>query len=155
MPAARTSLLDFVTAFYERCLIPWRGGAWEDPEAPLHDDNRWWAAEIEGAFAAALECAWSGDYSGAHEAAVRACAAEGDLVESHLWQPLLEACELAERVDSFLAVLEASPAAGLARSCREDVRALSILADWCDDNAQPAAAAEARHLHNLLQLFSP
>jgi hypothetical protein len=61
-----------------------------------------------------------------------------------------EACELAERIDSFLAAVgRGAQGAGLAADCRECLDTLLVLADWCDDQGRPAAAAEARHLHAL------
>jgi hypothetical protein len=67
-----------------------------------------------------------------------------------VWIPFMEACELAERIDSFLASLSTNnTAAAFARGCRDDLTTLLILADWCDEQNLPHAAAEARHLHNL------
>jgi hypothetical protein len=66
------------------------------------------------------------------------------------WAEFSEAVQLAERIDSFLAVLEGDRLGrGLAQDCRADLDLLGVLADWCQDNALPQAAAEARHLHEL------
>jgi hypothetical protein len=67
-----------------------------------------------------------------------------------LWQELYQACELADRIDHFLAQLEKADAGGLlARACRQDLEALQILADWCEEQGRLAVAAEARHLLGL------
>jgi hypothetical protein len=66
------------------------------------------------------------------------------------WSAFREACELAERIDCFLAAVgRGAQGAGLAADCRECLDTLLVLADWCDDQGRPAAAAEARHLHAL------
>jgi hypothetical protein len=68
------------------------------------------------------------------------------------WGTFTEVFELAAWVDSFLATLErGGPGKGLARGCREDLDGLPVLADWCEENGLPAAAAEARHLHRLVR----
>lgn len=68
------------------------------------------------------------------------------------WQEFCDAVALAERLDSFLTVLERDPHTHpLARDCRHDLELLCVLADWCDDHGRPAAAAEARHLHGLAE----
>jgi hypothetical protein len=41
--------------------------------------------------------------------------------------------------------------AQVARDCRADLGLLPVLADWCEDNGAPAAAAEARHLYGLVR----
>jgi hypothetical protein len=66
-----------------------------------------------------------------------------------VWMPFMEACELAERIDSFLASLSTNTAAAFAHGCRDDLTTLLVLADWCDEHNLPHAAAEARHLHDL------
>ena len=67
-----------------------------------------------------------------------------------VWIPFMEACELAERIDSFLASLSTNnTTAAFARGCRDDLTTLLILADWCDEHNLPHAASEARHLRNL------
>jgi hypothetical protein len=71
------------------------------------------------------------------------------LEESPNWQAFAHACSLADRIDSLLATLERGAAAPVARGCRDDLDALPVLADWCDDHALPCAAREARHLHAL------
>jgi hypothetical protein len=67
------------------------------------------------------------------------------------WEKLEEVCGLASDIDSFLATLERGPGRELARGCRQDVDGLAVLADWCEENGLPAAAAEARHLHGLVR----
>ncbi len=64
----------------------------------------------------------------------------------------LEVCELALRIDSFLAaILREKVAGALARECYEDLALLLVLADWAEENGRPATAAEARHLHSLVR----
>jgi hypothetical protein len=162
-------LLDLITDAYDRSLRPWPAAAWRlgvawgeddrgmDDEAGLVGAAVWWADEC-------LACARRGDYPGAWEAAGDACACEVELLASDHWQEvckrlalaptweaLLDACELAERIDSLLGVLERGAGARLARDCRGELGLLPVLADWCDDGAAPAAAAEARHLSGLLR----
>jgi hypothetical protein len=72
------------------------------------------------------------------------------LFEVPSWLALPEAVRLAERIDSFLAVLErGDPGALLARDCRQELDLLCVLADWCQDAGQLQVAEEARHLHAL------
>jgi hypothetical protein len=71
------------------------------------------------------------------------------LEDSPNWDAFAHACSLADRIDSLLAPLERGPGAPVARGCRDDLDALPVLADWCDDHALPCAAREARHLHAL------
>jgi hypothetical protein len=74
-----------------------------------------------------------------------------DVTGEPSWEAFLEACELAERIDAFLATLEqGGPGGQVARECRDDLDLLPVLADWCDDNGLPLSAAEARHLHRLI-----
>jgi hypothetical protein len=66
------------------------------------------------------------------------------------WQAFAEACKLAERLDSFLvAVARDKVAAALAADCRQDLRMLLVLADWCAEHDLPATAVEARYLYRL------
>jgi len=68
------------------------------------------------------------------------------------WSALSEACDLASRIDSFLAALSREKVAGaLARDCRKDLSLLLVLADWSAENGRPAIAAEARHLYGLVR----
>ncbi len=70
------------------------------------------------------------------------------------WVPFGEACDLACRIDCFLATQEQGDEGGrLARASRENLDGLLIFADWCDENGRPAAAAEARHLHGLVRFL--
>jgi hypothetical protein len=77
---------------------------------------------------------------------------ETALDECPSWVAFREVCNLVGRIDGLLGVLEHDGVA-LARSCREDLDALLVLADWCDDCGRPAVAAEARHLHGLVRHF--
>jgi hypothetical protein len=72
------------------------------------------------------------------------------LEECPAWAAFREGCELAERIDCFLAAVgRGAQGAGLAADCRACLETLLVLADWCDDQGRPTAAAEARHLHAL------
>jgi hypothetical protein len=72
------------------------------------------------------------------------------LDECPAWVAFSEVVEMAERIDALLAALESDRrTAPLARDCRDNVDLLLVLADWCQDNDRPRAAAEARHLHAL------
>jgi len=67
---------------------------------------------------------------------------------------LYRAIELVSRADCFLKTLDREKTAlGLAQACRNDIRTLLVLADWCDDNGKPQSATEARHLHSLLRSY--
>jgi hypothetical protein len=75
------------------------------------------------------------------------------LADCPAWLGFQEVVTLAERIDSFLAVLEREGTTRqLARDSREDLDLLCVLSDWCQDNGMPQAAAEARHLHTLVQV---
>lgn len=68
------------------------------------------------------------------------------------WVPFHDAVCLAERIDSFLVVMEADgPTRPLAHDCRGDLELLGVLADWCQDNDRAASASEARHLLSLVR----
>jgi hypothetical protein len=68
-----------------------------------------------------------------------------------LLDAFLEKCELAHRIDCLLALPMPGVGAALAASCRNDLGALAVLADWLLDNGQPRAAEEARHLFGVVQ----
>jgi hypothetical protein len=75
-----------------------------------------------------------------------------DMRSCPIWEELVGVCELADRVDNFLAILEQAGTAGqLARAVRNDLDLLLILADLCEETNQPVVAAEARHLHGLVR----
>jgi hypothetical protein len=74
------------------------------------------------------------------------------LNEVPCWVDFCAVCDLAARIDGLLDVLQ-SDGVALAPACRDDLDALSVLADWCDDAGRPAAAAELRHLHKLFRHF--
>jgi hypothetical protein len=66
------------------------------------------------------------------------------------WAAFVRAVELAERIDSYLAVMQADRrTAALAQDCRGELDLLGVLADLCEDAGLPRAAAEARQLHEL------
>lgn len=68
------------------------------------------------------------------------------------WVAFSQAVDLAERIDSYLAVMQADRrTAALAHDCRGELNLLGVLADLCEDLTLPHAAAEARHLHDLLR----
>jgi hypothetical protein len=92
--------------------------------------------------------------SGLYRDATRAPRAQTDdyqvLLAHHPWTAFLEAVRLAAEIDGFLVILEAEPACRpLARECRERLGLLSVIADWCQDNARPHAATEALRLCGL------
>src|SRR4051794_36094831 len=106
-----------------------------------------------------VEAAWHGDYLLATKIATLVSECLPDELEDLLlgletspaWLTFSETCELAQRIDSFLATLErGGTGAALARSCRDNLATLLVLADWCEENKLPAAAGEARHLHGLV-----
>jgi hypothetical protein len=68
------------------------------------------------------------------------------------WLDFCAVCDLAGRIDSLLGVLQGDGVV-LARTCREDLDGLPVLADWCEDAGRPVAAAEVRHLHALVRHF--
>jgi hypothetical protein len=95
-------------------------------------------------------------------APVLAAAEQGDFLEARrevervrsraLHLPAVqEACELADRLDCFLAGNFSGDGAALARSCRNDLEVLSVLADWLAENGRPQAATEARSLLDLVR----
>jgi len=66
------------------------------------------------------------------------------------WVAFLDVVELAERIDSYLAVMETDRrTAALAQDCRGELDLLCVLADLCEDVGLPRAAAEARQLHEM------
>jgi hypothetical protein len=66
------------------------------------------------------------------------------------WKAFHEAVTLAERIDSFLVVMECSgSSAPLARDCRHELDLLCVLADLCQDAGRLQVAEDARHLHAL------
>jgi hypothetical protein len=158
-------LFDLISAAYERCVRPWqlaldRLGAWAtvDEGWAEREDA---AEEVMELAEEALGCAGEGEYRNAWQFAGRTAALETFLLEDWepvcalqhrepTWGPLREACELAARIDTFLEVMARhGPGPALAGACRTDLEALAVLADWCEEHGQPAAAAEARHLDGL------
>jgi hypothetical protein len=133
-----------------------------DPEREEWDRDREREADLDTPWAPAaiaLEAAQHGDYRAALLWAEETCLVEEEFHErpwdiAGNWRSFFEACDLADRIDCFLATIPAgSQGARLARSCRADVTALVILADWYEENGLPASAAEARHLHSLAPRF--
>jgi hypothetical protein len=107
-----------------------------------------------------LEFAWRGEFAGARRAADGEAyagdetwvAAVSTVVDCSWWQDIRRACELADRIDQFLASLAGNRlVAALAGDCRRDLSLLPVLADWCEENGRPTVAAEARHLHRLVR----
>jgi hypothetical protein len=75
--------------------------------------------------------------------------------ECPAWLAFNDAIVLAERIDSYLGVLEGDRrTAVLAQDCRGELDLLLVLADLCEDAGLPRAAAEARHLHELARRTS-
>src|SRR5262249_41007469 len=74
-----------------------------------------------------------------------------DLEGEPEWDVFQAACELAERIDSFLGTVgQGGPGSQVAGECRSDLNLLLVLADWCADTGLPESAAEARHLYGLV-----
>ena len=72
------------------------------------------------------------------------------------WVEFHQAVALAERIDSYLAVMEADRrTAALASDCRTELDLLCVLADLCEDVGLPLAASEARHLHERVCTSRP
>lgn len=66
------------------------------------------------------------------------------------WISFRQIVEVAERIDSYLSVMQTDRrTAALAQDCRGELDLLRVLADLCEDVGLPRAAAEARHLHEL------
>jgi hypothetical protein len=75
-----------------------------------------------------------------------------ELEDDPAWQQLNVICELADRVDNFLAVLEVGGEGGqVARACRDDLELLPVLADWHEEHGRPTVAAETRHLLGIVR----
>ena len=70
------------------------------------------------------------------------------------WNDFADGCDLADRIESFLAALNGDKTLrALTEACHRDLTTLLVLADWCDEHNLPMAAAEARHLHRLIQNY--
>lgn len=70
-----------------------------------------------------------------------------------LWHAFRDAIDLADRIDSFLAVMSFhGPSPPLARDCADDLALLPVLADCCEDHGRHQSAQEARHLHWLVRM---
>jgi hypothetical protein len=159
-------LVDLIALHYDRAAKRWNQILMRSASAETLPQVQRLVGEVADPI---LETAQTGDYLGALQAAE--CAADFDLASREDWferdglvelyypairealeecKPLLDVCNLAHRIDSFLASLSTNnTAAAFARGCRDDLTTLLILADWCDEQNLPHAAAEARHLHNL------
>ena len=61
------------------------------------------------------------------------------------------ACELAVRISSFVTIPWPGMGRSLASSCKEDLEALAILADWLAEQELPLAAEEARRLLGMVR----
>jgi hypothetical protein len=148
MSDAPLSLQDLVrhAVGHLRCQWP------ADATANVQPDwSRWSRSEFEHALAQVLDAVEQGNFRGARQKA----ADLGSAYWRGVFPPeesFLDACELAERIDCFLALLSTGVAAALARSCREDLNVLAVLADWFAENNRPTAAEEARHLLSLVRL---
>lgn len=72
--------------------------------------------------------------------------------ECQPWLGFYEVLCLADDIDSFLTAHEGDTAARpLARDCRADLDLLGVLADFCQDNARPRSADDARHLREVVR----
>jgi hypothetical protein len=99
--------------------------------------------EVAQAAETAMFRAGSGDYVAAR--------LELAAISEPAWDLFWEACELAEELDNYLAVLEPQAPRALVAGCRDDLDTLPILADWCEENGLPMAGREARRLHDLVR----
>jgi hypothetical protein len=155
MHGSAKSLAELVREAHRLCVHPWRKqtwdeGSWFDDQEDLDDFILLTIEMADGV----VRAAGGGDFFIAVDRAY-------DLVDEFdwrgeirggCWTRLLEVCKLAEQVDCFLATLDqAGPMAALARGCRHDYFALLMLADCCDENGKPRAAAEARYLYARLR----
>jgi hypothetical protein len=162
MAAVKKRLDELVADAAQRYLRGEAVSDWVAGHGPRWEDYADEYAEIAWEFAGeAVAAAEQGDFRSArklaelttpywHPRAEFVLEDDADLGDCPAWAAFREACELAERIDSFLAAVgRGAQGAGLAVDCRECLDTLLVLADWCDDRGQPAAAAEARHLHAL------
>jgi hypothetical protein len=118
-----------------------------DQTSPFARAVAWLVEEDRRAARAGLF--WAPPYEDVPEEVARALDELGD---DPLCQPYVEAWELAERIDAFLATLEGGgQERQLARDCRSNLDMLLVLADWCSENGRPRSAAEAYHLHGLVR----
>lgn len=82
--------------------------------------------------------------------------AVADTGDSGTLTTLARACELTERIDSLLEVMERQePTARLARSCRQDLSGLGALSDLCEEQGLHWAAVETRQLQGLVSQNVP
>src|SRR5262245_18518120 len=151
MMGSRRSLAAFVEAACERAVHWWTAQQGRDLEES-------WAAEERLAARAAMRVwreeltrlCWEGDYW----TLPPSMDTFDTLDDKPPTAELMEADEIAERIDCFLAALEREGTARqLARDCRADLDLLPVLADWCEDAGLPRASAEARHLHGLVRSY--
>jgi hypothetical protein len=173
-------LLDLIARAHEQCNPPWEivwgllgirqegidsTGNTRGPLAGLSNDDAWDVQDAIQLADEALAAAKEGEFEAAGRCAARSARCESRVMRVQAWRvfcdthspsidptwaPLHRACDLAARIDALLATLEPS-ARPLALACRDDLDGLPVLADWCDDNGQPAAAAELRHLGGLVR----
>jgi hypothetical protein len=166
MRTAGLSLYDLVAEAHARCPTPeaireWYARHTTDPLPSAVDTAKGWGG-IQNALAAAAR----GDFLSASKAAklfsddwLWSPEEDVDLDASAAWcrflaagRAFLETCELALRIDSFLATLLRERVVGaLARDCCKDLSVLLVLADWAEENGRLTTAAEARHLHSLVR----
>jgi hypothetical protein len=168
MRTAGLSLSDLVAEAHARCPGLPAIQDWYDENMNLDGADQVWVAweSVEDALSAAVH----GDYRAASRAAWFSYFYWSPGPEMHFhryvgftattvllnhfpaWRAFREACELAWRIDCFLAALSRDKLiAALARDCCQDLSVLLILADWAEENGRPASAAEARHLHGLVR----
>jgi hypothetical protein len=159
MAGERMGLYDLVAAARDRHLG--RGQVRECLAASGYAEEAERVEKVVDEVAAdALKAAWQGRYLRAYKItspdwvsdslALRDVLTAAPLEACPHWGAFVGACELAERIDSFLAaVARGKVAAALATDCRQDLGMLLVLADWCAEHDLPAAAAEARHLYGL------
>jgi hypothetical protein len=155
MHGSAKSLAELVREAHRLCVPPWRKQTWEEgswfEDQEELDDFLFETIEMADGVVKAAE---GGDF---FRAVDRMYGLLDELdwrggIRGEYWTPLLEVCKLVEQVDCFLATLDqAAPTAALARGCRHNFFALLMLADCCDENGRPGAAAEARYLYARLR----
>ncbi len=174
MSRARQGLRELIESAYERCAPAlWAELVLEMYDVEADSSGELWpyTTRVEMAVSGMEECLDSARAADYWQALLFARAAEDEakylISSAPEWleacvgklkadrlalAPLLEACELADRIDGFLAVMERpGPGRALAVGCRDDLDGLLVLADWCEENGLPAAAREARHLAGLVR----
>jgi hypothetical protein len=156
----KMGLVDLVEAACQRCLLDDQIRDWFDSQGssePDAEDYQEGARELTRMIVARCRLGLFGEANKLVRLERTSLPEElfyeiDDLISCPIWEELAGVCELADRLDHFLAILEQVGTAGqLARDARNDLDLLLILADLCEENDQSAVAAEARFLHRLVR----